>query len=69
MQAITTKEPELRGSFRFHREFAIGVELMRHGLVDVEPLITRTVGVEESVAALNLAGDRSQSVKVQIAFS
>ena len=35
MQAITTKELDLRGSFRFHPEFATGIELMRRGLVDL----------------------------------
>lgn len=69
MQAITTKELDLRGSFRFHPEFATGIELMRRGLVDVKPLITRTMAIDEAVAAFNLAGDRSQSMKVQIAFS
>ena len=68
MQAITTKELDLRGSFRFHPEFATGIELMRRGLVDVKPLITRTMGIDEAVPAFNLAGDRSQSMKVQIAF-
>ena len=35
MMAITAKELDLRGSFRFHPEFALGVGLMRQGLVDV----------------------------------
>lgn len=69
MMAITSKELEIRGSFRFHAEFALGVELMRKGLVDVKPLISHTVGLDQSVEAFTLASDRSQAMKVQIEFS
>ena len=68
MMAITAKELELRGSFRFHPEFAVGVGLMRQGLIDVKPLITHTVGLSEAEAAFRLASDRSQAMKAQIAF-
>ena len=69
MQTITSKELEIRGSFRFHSEFAIGVELMRKGLIDVKPLISQTLPLAQSVDAFTLASDRSQAMKVQIAFS
>lgn len=69
MQAITSKELDIRGSFRFHSEFAIGVELMRKGLIDVKPLISQTMPLAQSVEAFTLASDRSQAMKVQIAFS
>lgn len=68
MMAITAKELELRGSFRFHPEFATGVSLMRKRLIDVKPLITRTLPLDQARHAFDLAGDRSQSIKVQIAF-
>jgi L-idonate 5-dehydrogenase len=67
--AITAKELDLRGSFRFHSEFAIGVELMRKGLIDVKPLITHTVPLAEAETAFQLASDRSQAMKAQIVFS
>jgi len=69
MMAITSKELDLRGSFRFHSEFAVGVELMRKGLIDVKPLITHTVPLEEALSAFALASDRSQAMKAQIEFS
>jgi L-idonate 5-dehydrogenase len=69
MMAITAKELELRGSFRFHDEFAVGIGLMQKGLIDVRPLITHTVGVNEAEAAFRLASDRSQAMKAQIVFS
>ncbi len=68
MQAITAKELELRGSFRFHAEFALGVQLMRQRLIDVAPLVTQTLPLAEAEAAFRLASDRSQAMKVQIAF-
>jgi L-idonate 5-dehydrogenase len=69
MMAITAKELDLRGSFRFHAEFAVGVGLMQKGLIDVKPLITHTVGLDQAEAAFRLASDRSQAMKAQIVFS
>lgn len=69
MMAITAKELELRGSFRFHEEFAVGVSLMQKGLIDVKPLITHTVAFEDAVSAFEIASDRSKAMKAQIRFS
>ncbi|WP_377297155.1 L-idonate 5-dehydrogenase [Rhizobium sp. SGZ-381] len=69
MMAITAKELELRGSFRFHEEFATGVDLMRKGLIDVKPLITHTVPLADALSAFEIASDRSRAMKAQIAFS
>ena len=69
MMAITAKELDLRGSFRFHPEFAVGVGLMQKGLIDVKPLITQTVPLSEAETAFRLASDRSQAMKAQIEFS
>ena len=69
VQALTAKELQLRGSFRFHEEFFYGVELMRKGLIDGSHLITQTMPIADAVAAFDLAGDRSQAMKVQIGFS
>ena len=40
---IVAKEIEVRGSFRFHEEFALAVELIDKGLIDVKPLIAATL--------------------------
>lgn len=69
MMAITAKELDLRGSFRFHAEFAVGVGLMQKGLIDVKPLITHSVGLDQAEQAFRLASDRSQAMKAQIVFS
>lgn len=69
MMAITAKELELRGSFRFHSEFAIGVGLMQKRLIDVTPLITHSVALDQAEAAFALASDRTIAMKAQIVFS
>ncbi|GGO29970.1 L-idonate 5-dehydrogenase [Gemmobacter aquaticus] len=69
MMAITAKELDLRGSFRFHTEFATGVALMRAGLIDVKPLITHTVPLASAEDAFRVASDRSQAMKAQISFA
>ncbi len=68
VQAMTAKELQLKGSFRFHQEFFTGVELMQKGLIDVKPLITHTLPMKDAVDAFELASDRTQAVKAQIAF-
>ncbi|ATB01651.1 L-idonate 5-dehydrogenase (plasmid) [Sinorhizobium meliloti] len=69
MMAITAKELDLRGSFRFHEEFATAVKLMQGGLIDVKPLITHTLPLGEALKAFEIASDKGQSMKTQIAFA
>lgn len=68
VQALTAKELSLKGSFRFHAEFFAGVELMRKGLIDVKPLITQTLGIDDADQAFQIASDRTRAIKTQIAF-
>lgn len=69
MMMLTAKELDLRGSFRFHEEFAIAVRLMQSGQIDVKPLISHTFGIADAVEAFEVATDRSQSMKTQIQFA
>lgn len=69
MQQVTVKELDLRGCFRFHEEFVTAVTLMQKRLINVKPLITHTMEIENSVQAFEIANDRNQAIKVQIAFS
>jgi L-idonate 5-dehydrogenase len=69
LQTLTTKELSLRGSFRFHEEFAVAVEMMRKRLIDVRPLITRTMRMGDALDAFALAADRKQAMKVQLDFA
>lgn len=68
MQAMTAKEIQMRGSFRFHDEFPAAVAAMRSGRVDVTPLITGTMPLSDAVAAFEQAGDRNNAIKTQLAF-
>ncbi|AJW97443.1 L-idonate 5-dehydrogenase [Burkholderia gladioli pv. gladioli] len=68
INVIVAKEFDLRGAFRFHEEFAVAVELLNKGLVDVKPLITGIFHYKESLRAFQTAGDRSQSMKVLMTF-
>ena len=68
MMKITAKELDLRGSFRFHEEFATAVRLMRSGLIDVKPVITHTIPLDDAELAFRIANDRGQAMKIQIAF-
>lgn len=68
INSIVAKELQLRGTFRFDPEFELAVRLMGEGLIDVKPLITATMPFENTVAAFELASDRSRSMKVQLTF-
>lgn len=68
VNAIVAKEFDLRGTFRFHEEFGIAVELLNKGLVDVKPLISATVPYRDANRAFALAADRTQAMKVLLDF-
>lgn len=69
MMALTAKELELRGSFRFHEEFRTAVALMRAKLVDVMPVISHTLPLAQVHEAFEIANDRSRALKTQIDFT
>lgn len=68
INVIVAKEFDLRGAFRFHEEFAVAVELLNKGLIDVKPLISGIFPYQDSVKAFQTAGDRSKSMKVLVSF-
>ena len=68
INTIVAKEFDLRGAFRFHEEFAVAVDLLNKGLVDVRPLISATLSYRDSARAFALAGDRTQAMKVLLSF-
>lgn len=69
MMQITAKELSLKGSFRFHAEFARAVDFMQKGLIDVKPLVTHSYALADFAAAFAMANDRSQAMKVQLEFA
>jgi L-idonate 5-dehydrogenase len=68
LATLLAKEITLRGSFRFHAEFAQAVALLASGRLDVSPLLTEVVPLADAVRAFELATDRSRAMKVQIGF-
>jgi L-idonate 5-dehydrogenase len=68
INAIVAKEFDLRGTFRFHEEFAIAVDLLNKGLIDVKPLISASVPYRDAGRAFALAADRSKAMKVLLDF-
>ncbi len=66
---IVGKEIEMRGTHRFHPEFADAVRLIDSGAIDVRPVITGSYPLERAREAFEVAADRSRSVKVQLAFA
>jgi L-idonate 5-dehydrogenase len=65
---IVSKEIEIRGSFRFHEEFGLAVDMINKARVDLKPLLTEVVPLADAKRAFDLAGDRSRAMKVQIGF-
>jgi L-idonate 5-dehydrogenase len=68
VQTMTAKEIVFKGSFRFHAEFFSAVQMMQGGQIDVSPLVTHSFGLDQAVAAFEMAADRSQAIKAQIVF-
>ncbi len=69
MTQLVAKEVDLRGTFRFHPEFATAVRFLNEGLVNGKPVITRVLPMERALEAFDLAADKRQSLKVQIQFA
>jgi L-idonate 5-dehydrogenase len=69
INTLVAKEISLRGTFRFHEEFAEAVAAIGSRRLNVTPLLTQTLPVDDAVRAFELASDRSQAMKVQLAFN
>lgn len=65
---VVAKEIEMKGTFRFHEEFALAVALINRRTIDPRPLLTGVYSLEDAAKAFELAGDRSRSMKVQLTF-
>ena len=61
---LVPRELNIMGSFRFYEEFAVAANLLDQSLIDVSPMISHELPLEQATQAFELASDRSQSVKV-----
>ena len=70
LMAIAARELDIRGSFRFHEEFAEAVRIIDTSALDLAPLLTARYPVSSAVAAFEAAADRSGgAMKVQLDFT
>ena len=68
LNQLVGKELELRGTFRFHEEFAVAVRFLNENLIDGRPVISHVLDFDDAIHAFQLASDKSQAMKVQINF-
>lgn len=68
LNLIVARELQLRGTFRFDKEFQLAVDMMNAGRIDLSPLISATFPFDRAIEAFEHASDRSQAMKVQLAF-
>jgi len=68
LNAIVGKELHIHGTQRFHEEFATAVALIASREIDVRPIISHSLPLEDADAAFKLAGDRTTACKVQLTF-
>ena len=69
LSQLVGKEVDVRGTFRFHQEFATAVRFLNDRLVDGRPVITGVEPVRNALAAFDMASDKSKSLKVQLDFA
>ncbi|TKT78374.1 L-idonate 5-dehydrogenase [Aquamicrobium sp. LC103] len=65
---VVAKEIEMKGTFRFHDEFGLAVDLINQRRVDLRPLLSAIYPIENAVQAFEAATDRSRSMKVHLSF-
>jgi L-idonate 5-dehydrogenase len=68
LNALVGKELQLIGTQRFDGEFAQAVDLIASRTIDVRPIISHTLPIDQAVSAFELASDRSTACKVQLSF-
>ncbi len=69
MNALVAKEINLRGTHRANREYALAAALLRDERIDVKPILTATLPMDQAAHAFDLVRDRSTQLKVQLSFS
>ena len=65
---VVAKELSICGSFRFHAEFALAVQIINEARLDFAPVVSHTYPMHQANAAFELASDRKRAMKVLIDF-
>jgi L-idonate 5-dehydrogenase len=68
MNTLVAKEIELRGTFRFHSEFAVALGFLNQRLIDGRPVISDILSFDKATEAFALAADKGKAMKVQLDF-
>ncbi|WP_326523042.1 L-idonate 5-dehydrogenase [Sphingomonas sp.] len=63
---LQAREIDLVGAFRAHDEFALAVQLIISGTIDVSSILSGTYPLADAVSAFEHAGDRSMVVKLHL---
>src|SRR5919202_1096282 len=66
LQALMTKELDLRGSFRFNRVFEQALSALAERRIVVDPLLTARFPLADARDAFELALERGRAMKVQL---
>ena len=69
VNALVGKEIRLVGTHRFHAEYALAARLIREQRINVRPVISKTMPMDQIAEAFASARDRSSQMKVQLSFS
>ncbi len=69
LNLIVSKEITVKGTHRFHAEFAAAVKAIDEGTIDVGPIISPSYPLEQAAEAFDHAGDRARAMKVHIVFN
>ena len=66
LPGIMSREIDLVGSFRFYEEYALAVQLLESGRIDVAPLLSAAMPLDRATEAFHLASDRTRAFKVSL---
>ncbi|MDF1601793.1 L-idonate 5-dehydrogenase [Mesorhizobium sp. YIM 152430] len=69
LNLLVGKEIAFVGTHRFVGEYAEAVRLIDTRRIDVRPIISATLDLEEAAAAFEMAADRTRFTKVQLSFA
>ena len=63
---LMAREIDYVGAFRFGEEFRTAVALLASGRIDVAPILSATMPMQDAEAAFALAADRTRAIKVHL---
>ncbi len=66
LPAIMAREIDLVGSFRFAEEYPLAVALLEAGRIDVTPLLSVSMPLDQALEAFHVASDRTRATKVSL---